>query len=696
LCYIRPIPRRTGSLTRDDPSTFVPPPAFGPFRVLHQIGVGALGPIFRTYEPARDRLVAVKVFRLDITPEQALSLADELSRAADAGLFHPSIVEPIAAGVEGTVAYRAEEYVAAESLDVAMRHYAPAPLEKALPFITQLAGAIDFARAAGVGHGYLHPRDIFLTPEEACATGFGIVDALERIGVRAPVRRPYSAPERIEGSKWGAPADVYSLGAIAYELLTGRRPAGAGPDIGSLDGANVGSHANTLLEALVTAMDPDPARRYPTGLAFAASLESAARGERPAGSSASVAVAVAVPSVLAPPVSPEDDISWERDEDEAHHELTLREREQAETAEALLPAGDENVEPEAEADRLLMDAAAVASDGSSEQYRDEFQPQAAVAEDEEVGVVAPGATTSASASPGWAADRGRLLVPDADYRAAGAVVPAQGSRVLPLAAMLSIGLLVGFGVGYGVGSREEPVQSNTTGATGPPQPAAAGKDFSEQVVTQPRPGSAQQARSTPPASTPTTVPSAATRDRAAAAVGAPAVTSGRLVVQSTPANAGVTLNNRWVGRTPLVMEKLPFGKYVVRVVQPGYVVAREDLALSAEDTSRTVSIKLRPQSSRGSSAPVTQRVESTQRTAEAEQRRAATFTGSIYIDSRPRGARVFLDNKQIGTTPLSIPDVPVGAHVVRLELPDHRTWSSSTRVTAGEQARVTGSLDRVQ
>ena len=197
LCYIFSSRPGVPSLTRDDPTAFAPPPAFGPFRVLHQIGVGALGPVFRTYEPTRDRLVAVKVFRLDITPEQSASLADALARAAEAGLFHPSIVEPIAAGIEGTVAYRAEEYVAAESLDVAMRHYAPASTDKVLPFITQLAGAIDFARAAGVGHGALHPRDIFVTPEEARATGFGVVDALERVGLRAPVRRPYSAPERV-------------------------------------------------------------------------------------------------------------------------------------------------------------------------------------------------------------------------------------------------------------------------------------------------------------------------------------------------------------------------------------------------------------------------------------------------------------------------------------------------------------------
>ena len=247
--------------------------------MLHQIGVGALGPVFRTYEPTRDRLVAVKVFRLDITPEQARALADELGRAADARLFHPSIVEPVAAGVEGTVAYRAEEYVAAESLDVAMRHHAPATLDKVLPFIAQLAAAIDFARAAGVGHGALHPRDIFVSPDEARATGFGVVDALDRLEMRAPVRRPYSPPERIAGQAWGTPADVFSLAVIAFELLTARRPSGLGTEMGSLSGAVLGSNTDAVRDVLVRAMHENPDERYATAEAFAADLQRAAGHE---------------------------------------------------------------------------------------------------------------------------------------------------------------------------------------------------------------------------------------------------------------------------------------------------------------------------------------------------------------------------------------------------------------------------------
>ena len=67
---------RSSELNHDDPSSFSPPAAFGPFRVLHQIGSGVLGPVFRTFDPEQEKLVAVKVFRLDVVPEISARLAD--------------------------------------------------------------------------------------------------------------------------------------------------------------------------------------------------------------------------------------------------------------------------------------------------------------------------------------------------------------------------------------------------------------------------------------------------------------------------------------------------------------------------------------------------------------------------------------------------------------------------------------------
>ena len=198
---------------------------------MHQIGVGVLGPVFRAYDLDDDRMVALKAFHLDITPEQASSLAAALNGIVQAGVVHPSLVTTFGAGLANGVPYLALEYVAAESLDVAMRRYVRAALGTTLPCVVQLAEALDTAHAGGLCHGALHLRDVFVTPELARVTGFGVVSALVRVRLRGPLRRPYTAPEQIAGAEWGPAADRFALAAIAYELLTGKRLAGTGEQV---------------------------------------------------------------------------------------------------------------------------------------------------------------------------------------------------------------------------------------------------------------------------------------------------------------------------------------------------------------------------------------------------------------------------------------------------------------------------------
>jgi hypothetical protein len=713
--------------------------------VLHQIGVGALGPVFRTYEPTRDRLVAVKVFRLDITPEQAQALADELTRAAEAGLFHPSIVEPIAAGVQGTVAYRAEEYVPAESLDVAMRHYAPAGLDTVLPFITQLAGAIDFARAAGVGHGALHPRDIFVTPEEARATGFGVVDALERLGLRAPVRRPYSPPERIGGAAWGTPADVFSLAAIAFELLTSRRPSGTGAQIGALAPATGGQHAALVHSVLARAMDEDPAARYPNALAFAAALEAASRGDAseaaiPAAGAAATTSPVDQPQqqVAFAPVVPEipDDIAAEREEDDANWELTTQEQRAAAEQEELAPLAamrgtssiDTDEPPslfsdEAEAaagDRLLFDAAdlALKQEPGGQRFAEEFaEPpiaptpapppptwEATVRTEERPPQprperVTPVATSTDVIPPPRARPRsvddsfvGPLSV-ESSGESRIVVEQPRGSAMLPRVLMLVVGLLVGFGLGYLVGSRVPQPETEIT-----QNPATTQSVPPAQQPAQPQSQTPNQSQS-PPAAPPAVPPDApatgATSGRGATTPSAASEPrSGRLVVRSTPSGANVTLNGKWVGRTPFTQNALPFGNYSLRVVTDGYSVAQEEFSLSSRNQSEDFSLRLE----RTRAAPPPSRGNSGQRraTPPAEGTGSEKFTGTVFVDSRPQGAKVFIDGREYGTTPLRVPEVAIGSHVVRLELPDHRAWTNTIRVTAGQELKVTGSLEPIR
>jgi serine/threonine protein kinase len=708
-------------MTRDDPAAFAPPPAFGPFRVLHQIGIGALGPVFRTYEPTRDRLVAVKLFRLDITPEQAQSLANELARTCDAGLFHPAIVEPIAAGVEGTAAYRAEEYVAAESLDIAIRHYAPAAVDQVLPFITQLASGIDFARAAGVGHGGLHLRDVFVSPEEARASGFGIVESLERVGIRAPVRRPYSAPERIAGGNWSTPADVFSLAAIAYELLTARRPSGTGEQIGALAGASLGVEAEAVQRVLARAMDEDPARRYPTAAALVAELEAAARGRATGVSTPAVVAPVretrieqqrpqdsafesGLPSEAAPerpqhpippvatiPVSPLDHDAFAEEEE-------LPDAQPEEPAPPVVPTP---LPPPDDADGLRL-------------LHDDHAPMLL---DDPDTVPPPDLGISerpirAAESPMW-----QYEPPErpASHEMFEPIAERERSRsvIVPVALAFVIGALAGLAGGYALATRAQPDAAQTAHAPTAPNAAAtprqtsepqrSGRAWSEQSVAQPTSGVPPVPREAAPPST----------ARAAQP------THGSIKVESIPKNAVVTINGKWRGRTPLTIDDLAFGTHTVRIVQPGYTMARETVKLSKADPSRTLTVQLQrpaaaargaaststargaaPSSAAHGSAPsTTARGAAPSSTAPSAGRNSSTpeaaASGSLFVASNPAGAQVFVDGRAVGTAPLRIPAVPPGPHVIRLELPEYRIWTTSERVVAGQEKRVTGSLERI-
>src|SRR5438046_6092981 len=147
FAFLRSFPLHT------EPAGSALPEAFGRFRVVHQIGAGALGPVFRGYEPDRDRLVAIKLFRLDLPPERVQQFVAELERLVAAGLTRPGIAAPLATGIDRNTAFLVQEFFAADSLDVLVRDYGPAPPANAVQVAVQLAGALDFAAVVNVSHG---------------------------------------------------------------------------------------------------------------------------------------------------------------------------------------------------------------------------------------------------------------------------------------------------------------------------------------------------------------------------------------------------------------------------------------------------------------------------------------------------------------------------------------------------------------
>ena len=241
-----------------------------------------LGPVFRAHDDERERLVAVKVFRLDLTPELANDVGDDLQALVNHWpSAMPGLVRPVRAGVDHATPWLAQEFAPGEGLDAILRRRTRPSIDEVVALIGLIADALDAAAADGWTHGALHPRDILVTPDlDAIAiTGVGIAHVIERAGFRAPRRRPYVAPERVAGHAWDARADLYSLAVITLELIGTRRASSGGHLPVSTVLEEAGLDIELWSRALTRALADDPEQRFATAREFADALEAACSSE---------------------------------------------------------------------------------------------------------------------------------------------------------------------------------------------------------------------------------------------------------------------------------------------------------------------------------------------------------------------------------------------------------------------------------
>jgi serine/threonine protein kinase len=630
------LPSRSPSLNTEAAGT-APPDAFGPFRVLHQIGAGTLGPVFRAYDPEREHLVAIKLFKLDLPPERVHQLVAAFERLIAAELTHPVLAAPLATGMTDVTAFLVQDYIGAESLDQVVREYGPAPPADALRAAEQLAGALDAAGAVNILHGALHPRDVLLSTDDTRLTGVGIARALEQVGITSPVRRPYTAPERMAGASWDRRADVFSLAALLHELLWARRVSGFGADAARELPPIEGGDPAAVRAAFARALAEDPEERFTTALEFAEAL------------------AHAFPGVTASGTRPVAGTSPSKRGSRMESEPRLPLYISKEMSENM-----SNETPEIDVDDALRPTAARYED--VDVGRAVFERGVSV---EEVPVAGPvGLITGHEPETLSALERTR-------------------SAVWPLVLALTVGLAMGFAGGYGVGShdRTPPSAVATTGT------APAGREFTENAVTEApkteRP-TAPPAKEAPAAVRPSPSPLSGASTSTAAAAAASVAALGRLLIRSVPAGALVSVDGREYGKTPATVRDLARGPHRVRVTRDGYAAQERRVVISPSRPAQSVNVSLERA-----------RVPPPARPAPAASAPAATGgAGALVVDSRPAGAKVYLDGKLIGSTPLSLPTVTAGDHAVRLERDGYRHWASSVRVVASERNRVTASLER--
>jgi hypothetical protein len=144
----------------------------------------------------------------------------------------------------------------------------------------------------------------------------------------------------------------------------------------------------------------------------------------------------------------------------------------------------------------------------------------------------------------------------------------------------------------------------------------------------------------------------------------------------------VSVDGKDYGRTPATVRDLSQGAHRLTITRPGYTPEERRFVISASRPAPSMTIALAP--ARTTAPPPRA----------AAPGAAAGFAGGLAVDSRPAGAKVFVDGKLVGTTPMLLPSVPAGSHAIRLERDGYQRWSSSVRVVASEQNRVTASLER--
>jgi tRNA A-37 threonylcarbamoyl transferase component Bud32 len=266
----------------------------GQYRVIEQIGEGGMATVFKAYQPGLNREVALKVLPPHFAKQA--DFTERFAREAQAigNLHHPNILPVYDSGQDKGYSYLAMRYIPnARTLAHEMKQ--PLKTERMIEVISQIAGALEHAHKAGIIHRDVKPTNVLLDGPWALLSDFGLAKMVENpveltgtgVGMGTPA---YMSPEQGMGKKVDHRTDIYALGIILYEMLTGQIPHKAETPIAtvmkrineplplprSLNPKIPEAVERVLLKALAT----DPADRFDQAGELATALK-AAFGPKP-------------------------------------------------------------------------------------------------------------------------------------------------------------------------------------------------------------------------------------------------------------------------------------------------------------------------------------------------------------------------------------------------------------------------------
>ncbi len=301
------------------PANYMALPAgtrLGPYEILSPIGAGGMGEVYRGRDTRLDRTVAIKVLAAHFSSQPDLRQRFEREARAVSSLNHPHICILHDVGHQDGVDFLVMEYLEGETLAVRLSR-GPLPIEQAVPYAIQIADALALAHRQGVFHRDLKPGNIMLTKSGAKLLDFGLAKIAAPAGAGSLTTSPtqgaplttagtilgtfqYMAPEQLEGHDADARSDVFSFGAVLYEMVTGRK-AFEGRTQASVAGAILHTEppsASSLQPGLPPALDrlirrcllKDPEQRWQTARDLASELQWIVEAGAPAPAPAAIPV----------------------------------------------------------------------------------------------------------------------------------------------------------------------------------------------------------------------------------------------------------------------------------------------------------------------------------------------------------------------------------------------------------------------